>query len=193
METKEKIICAMTRLFSEKGYITSMSEVAKEVGIKVPSIYSHFESKDQIISLAVEKELESFHKYLISLKSNMENETTEEILEKIYFGIIGYYEDYKRLKINRNIDLIPDGLLYKKCNFLQKEYMKKYIRELSYIFERGYERKELKFGIDEGYHYLYLTMIQGILNGMITFDEESELRKKYQKKVWKTFWNAIKS
>ncbi|WP_042170335.1 TetR/AcrR family transcriptional regulator [Paenibacillus gorillae] len=47
--TSEKIIQAALTMFADSGYEgTSMSEIAKVVGIKTPSIYAHFKSKEQL-------------------------------------------------------------------------------------------------------------------------------------------------
>ena len=48
--TKERIIEAALELFSVKGYAgTSMDEIAQAVGIKAPSIYDHYKSKEAIL------------------------------------------------------------------------------------------------------------------------------------------------
>ncbi|MPM75802.1 hypothetical protein SDC9_122796 [bioreactor metagenome] len=57
MDKKEEILVTMTELFAQKGYNTSMSDISKKVGIKVQSIYSHYESKDQIVYLVLKKEI----------------------------------------------------------------------------------------------------------------------------------------
>lgn len=49
MSTKEEIIKAATRLFAEKGYEgMTMKEIANEVGIKPPSVYAFFKSKEDV-------------------------------------------------------------------------------------------------------------------------------------------------
>ena len=49
MNTKEKIYLNSLELFSTYGYSdVSMEKIAKEVGIKAPSIYKHFKSKKTI-------------------------------------------------------------------------------------------------------------------------------------------------
>ena len=54
--TKEKILFASIKLFSQIGYSeVSMRDIAKEVGIQVGSIYNHFKSKKEI--------LEAMYKY----------------------------------------------------------------------------------------------------------------------------------
>jgi AcrR family transcriptional regulator len=49
-DTKQKIILAAIELFSQNGYHeTSVRDIAKLVGIKDCSLYSHFTSKEQIL------------------------------------------------------------------------------------------------------------------------------------------------
>ncbi|MDO4554249.1 MAG: TetR/AcrR family transcriptional regulator [Lachnospiraceae bacterium] len=50
MTTKEKILIATLELATEKGLgNVSLSQIAKKVGIKKPSLYNHFSSKDALI------------------------------------------------------------------------------------------------------------------------------------------------
>jgi AcrR family transcriptional regulator len=51
LSTKEKILdCALT-LFSEQGYdAASVAQIAEAVGIKAPSLYKHFKSKQEIFT-----------------------------------------------------------------------------------------------------------------------------------------------
>lgn len=54
-ETKTRILTEALRLFSEKGYsATSVQEIAAAVGIKAPSLYNHFESKQKIFDSIVD-------------------------------------------------------------------------------------------------------------------------------------------
>ncbi|MCQ6561965.1 TetR/AcrR family transcriptional regulator [Paenibacillus mendelii] len=53
--TATKLKLAALTLFTESGYEgTSMSQIAKAVGIKTPSIYAHFESKEHLFLTLVE-------------------------------------------------------------------------------------------------------------------------------------------
>lgn len=51
LDTRQEILDAAAIEFSEKGYEgTSLRDIAKRVGIKPPSIYNHFKSKNEILS-----------------------------------------------------------------------------------------------------------------------------------------------
>jgi AcrR family transcriptional regulator len=57
-KTKEKrslIMETAKKLFAEKGAMVSMSEIAREVGIPVGSIYTYFESKQILIETIIEE------------------------------------------------------------------------------------------------------------------------------------------
>ena len=54
-DTKQKIILKALELFSERGYdAVSVGEIAAAVGIKAPSLYNHFASKQAIFDAIVE-------------------------------------------------------------------------------------------------------------------------------------------
>ena len=54
-DTKKRILDKALELFSAKGYDSvSVGEIAKAVGIKAPSLYNHFPSKQAIFDTIVE-------------------------------------------------------------------------------------------------------------------------------------------
>ncbi len=54
-KTKEKILKASLKLFSEKGYRpTTVRNIAAAVGIKQSALYNHFKNKDEILSTLVD-------------------------------------------------------------------------------------------------------------------------------------------
>lgn len=60
-QTRERILAAALPLFYDKGYRgTSLSAIAKEVGISAPALYWHFSSKRDICFAAVHDELRRF-------------------------------------------------------------------------------------------------------------------------------------
>jgi AcrR family transcriptional regulator len=56
--TAERILDAAEELFAERGYAgTSLRDVATAVGIRIPSLYNHFESKEAIYGAVLERDL----------------------------------------------------------------------------------------------------------------------------------------
>ena len=95
MTRKEEIIYATLELAAESGMKgVSMSQIAEKVGIKAPSLYNHFKSKDEII-----KAMYSFLRNQAQAGSNggtpdfskLADKSTEEILlgsVSAYMGIV---------------------------------------------------------------------------------------------------------
>ena len=56
MDTKQKILLEALRLFSQKGYdAVSVEQIASAVGIKAPSLYKHYKSKQDIFHAIFEQ------------------------------------------------------------------------------------------------------------------------------------------
>ena len=55
-ETKERILSAALELFAQSGYLgTSMSDIAKQLGITKAALYKHYASKQEILDRIVER------------------------------------------------------------------------------------------------------------------------------------------
>ena len=78
MSRKEEIIYATLELAAENGMKgVSMSQIADKVGIKAPSLYNHFKSKDEII-----KEMYEFLRGRAQSGSNSMPEDFSKLLDK---------------------------------------------------------------------------------------------------------------
>lgn len=67
--TKERIMLEALRLFSEKGYDSvKLSEISERIGIKTPSLYKHYESKQAIYDTLMEMSQQGFAAQMDKLK-----------------------------------------------------------------------------------------------------------------------------
>lgn len=72
--TKQEILRAALNLFSVQGYeATSISQIADAVGIRKASLYSHFESKQDILHTLLHDSLEQYNRHSIFTRADWNN------------------------------------------------------------------------------------------------------------------------
>ena len=121
MTRKEEIIYATLELAAENGMKgVSMSQIADKVGIKAPSLYNHFRSKDEII-----KEMyRSLREQALTGNgggepdySKLQDKSTEEILlgsVEAYMGIVSNKDMLRFFKVlysERSTDSIAASII----------------------------------------------------------------------------------
>lgn len=73
-DTKNKILNKALELFSDKGYDSvSVGEIAKAVGIKAPSLYNHYPSKQAIFDAIVEDTAAKYEKDTDKIDIHVQN------------------------------------------------------------------------------------------------------------------------
>jgi AcrR family transcriptional regulator len=182
METKIKIMNSTFELFAKKGVSFTLTEVAKEVGIKKASIYAHFESKENLLKVIIDKEIKEYF-----FEINQENND----LKKIFYGFLGYFN-------NSHIKL----LFWKRLLLLPPESI-----EYS-IIERVHQLSEDRFQIvknliiveaqkgniiedsEDTICFMFFSMIHGLLSSELIYHPYN-INEHYDK-IWNQFWTSIK-
>lgn len=78
MTTKQKILKEALDLFAEKGYnAVYVGEIAEAVGIKAPSLYKHYKSKQDIFNAILEEMKKSYDKQTQALNMDGSNAETD--------------------------------------------------------------------------------------------------------------------
>ena len=84
-DTKKLILEKALELFSSNGYDSvSVAEIAKAVGIKAPSLYNHYESKQAIFDAIVKDTAEQYDKYTSEVDVHVGN---AKIDKNVFAGI----------------------------------------------------------------------------------------------------------
>ncbi len=101
MSTKKRILDAALTLFSEKGYANVfVAEIADTVGIKAPSLYKHYKSKQDIFNAILDEMKSNYDKQAAMLNMNGNNaavdaevfsSVSENDLVKIGMGLFMYF------------------------------------------------------------------------------------------------------
>ena len=192
MDKKEKILEVTDALFADKGYNVSMSDIAKEVGIKVPSIYSHYSGKDEIILLVIEREINRFYSFLLEEMKNMKEVNCEEKLKKLYYLILNYYKQENRLRFWRGISLIQNTELKMQCGNLVREKEKEVSEKLHQIFTEGMKNNRIE-GIDaQSMVSFYFVLVRGVMDMMLVYQNVETDLDLFFDKIWREYWFAIK-
>jgi AcrR family transcriptional regulator len=67
---RQAILAAAKRLFAERGFHgASVSDIARETGLPVGSIYTYFENKDAVARIVIEEGWEGFYRELVETLS----------------------------------------------------------------------------------------------------------------------------
>ncbi len=100
--TKQKILDTALKLFSERGYdAVGVGEIAEEVGIKAPSLYNHYKSKQEIFDAIVEYVADKYEKdtdkidiHVQSVKTDVpifvkisEDDLVEKVRQMFYYSL----------------------------------------------------------------------------------------------------------
>jgi AcrR family transcriptional regulator len=93
---REEILEAARGLLSEKGYVAmSMDELAAQVGISKPTLYSHFTTKDDIVVETAVREMERF---IALIESDADGETPIQHLMMVMRKFIRLHAEKDRME-----------------------------------------------------------------------------------------------
>lgn len=146
--TKERILKEALALFAEKGFeAVSVACIAKAVGIKAPSLYKHYKSKQDILDSVLVKMEQRYKAQVSSMEMNGKEADKDA-------GLFSMMKEEQLLEMGKNL------FLY----FLHDEYVSKFRRML--IIEQFQSKRMseiyLEQYIDEPLSY------QGMMFGLLT-------------------------
>ena len=139
-ERKQEIIDGAIRLFAEKGYDkTSISDIAKSLGISQGLCYRYFESKEQIYDAAIEE-----YANLI-VGQNLKKHDSAKTIKELIYGITESIDNFTAVE-KENEDLYrffhsPNSKRMHNELFLQ--VIKKLLPHVTDILENEVQKGEI--------------------------------------------------
>jgi len=101
MNTKKRILDEALTLFAEKGYANVyVGQIAEAVGIKAPSLYKHYKSKQDIFNAILDEMKNSYDKQANALNmdgndvnadATIFSDVSEDDLVKMGMGLFSYF------------------------------------------------------------------------------------------------------
>lgn len=153
-DTKEKIIKKALELFAKDGYdAVSVGEIAKAVGIKAPSLYSHYPSKQAIFDAIVEDTASRYEKYTDEIDIHVQDakkdigvffKVTDEALIKKVRQIFLYSLRDETISRFRRMMTIEQFRTKELSAVYTERYVERMIRYHAAIFENLIAAGEIK-------------------------------------------------
>ncbi|MFT9498074.1 TetR/AcrR family transcriptional regulator [Anaerosolibacter sp.] len=194
--SKDAIKQTALKLFAKQGYeSTSMREIANEVGLKAPSIYAHFVSKEEIyIQLAEEssKEYTSVFIPFANCSFPIQSLDIGGILFHIFKDTIQFFlNDRDKGMLWLRIQIFPPRLMENSPQNHINLWEASFQNNCRSIFSKGISLGQIK---DMDLQLLtdsYRSFILGYMISLLSFNmisEESNLQE-----AWLIYWRGIAS
>lgn len=148
LTTKERILIESLDLFSKKGFdAVSVEEIAQAVGIKAPSLYKHYKSKQEIFDGIFVKMKAEYEEKTISLNMHFDNDTDDSL-------------KYQKLDVEKLITEVKSLIDYS----LENEFVSKFRRLMTI---EQYRSKEISKMYTERYVNRMLSYHEKIFSHLI--------------------------
>lgn len=191
MDKKQPILKAAFDIFCEKRYHLSVAELARAVNIKTPSLYSHFESKDEIIELVVSDEIKRYYRCLTEKMVEVKNRGCKEAMKSLYVYMIEYFSIDNRLRFWRAIPFIDNQELSSLAALLISDNDRIFKQQMQQCFLKGQSHGEIRPDVSPGALRLYFCMIQGVLDGMLLYPKEL-VSISSADELFEAYWDGIR-
>ncbi|NOU93876.1 TetR family transcriptional regulator [Paenibacillus sp. LMG 31456] len=189
--TAAAIKAAALNHFARNGYEgTPLSDIAKEVGIKTPSLYAHFRSKEELFMKLFEDVLLEQSCRTQQLIDSLNNYSVEQTLFRILQDSCDNY-----LLSEEKITFIKRVMLFPPA-FLQEQIHRKFLEtestltdSLQKIFTEGIRKGTIKEEPIEDLVASYLCLMDGSFLQLFYYGKEyfeSRLQS-----IWRIYWDGI--
>lgn len=176
--------------FSEKGYIASLSEIAKDSGIKKQTLYNYYENKDELFFEMIKIEAIQYFTEMQQQFMNLDTKDSKSRLEQIFKLLMNYFKDRNRYRFWRWLIVIDSEPLIAKCNELTNEYKKDFLAILKDTFSTGIKNGEIREQSIESLIDTFIVLVHGSLDAQVFYGNLIK-RESFVQNVWETFWNGI--
>lgn len=190
MATKDEIKGSAYYCFAHYGYEgTTMQDIAKAVGLKKQSLYSHFESKEELYLLVLQEQQLQIFAEMRQAYEQFKNESAEDLLKGLFGSIVSMFTDRERLLLWKRMFIYYGSGTNVLISDTTEWHFDKRLKDMLYKALNERYPALADYSAFESFFISYMLMIQGYLDWMITMGHD---RASWQA-VWMSFWNGVKS
>ncbi|PLR81123.1 TetR/AcrR family transcriptional regulator [Bacillus sp. V33-4] len=188
--TSNKLKAAALQLFAEKGYEgTALSEIARMVGIKTPSIYAHFPSKEDLFLSIYREHASSEMRTIENVLMEEKDKRTGEILKTIFNELTDLNAHKEEKLFFKRAVLLPPNHLKEKMKQEFVGFENKASERLTDFFKTAINAGEIVPLNPEDLVATFYCMLDGLLMESHYYDQDEY--EKRRNSIWTIFWQGI--
>lgn len=190
MVTNQDITESAFRLFANKGFHeTTTEDIAKSLGLKKQSLYSHFKSKNEIILAVLQEHSENIQKVIDEIIAEYSDHSIEILLKFIFVKLTIYLSQRDRLLFWKRIFYFDkNGEFSEILKNNNWQFDRKLHAELFGILSARYpqfnNREKMR-----SFFLSYMIIIHGYLDWMLIAGYADDTIES----TWDNFWQGVKS
>lgn len=189
---KELILEVAKKHFSEKGYNASLTDIAKDAGIRKATLYNYFQSKDDLFLEVILEETESYFESKKAEFASLTELSSEERLHKMFLSIVKYFSNREKFMFWRWMILIDSEEFKKNIRDRASVREKRFMLIIHNVLENGIKNNEIKELPVAALMKTYYALIHWAIDGVHLFDSIDQ-SKSYIDDIWYIFWQGIKN
>lgn len=178
-------------LFAAHGYeSTTMSQIANAVGIKKPTLYSYYESKEELFLSIFTEAADEYRQYIEQiLQEALQMESTKDQLYHVFRGYITYFAQSPELSAFWNRILIfPPASLKEKLFTQVSELETALYGQVAGIIQAGMDRGALRHSVVLDTLFSFYCLREGLLLAVLL---NPDLEPRKIEAVWENIWYGI--
>jgi AcrR family transcriptional regulator len=189
---KQKIMIEAFKLFSNEDYNSvSLAHIAEKVGIKKPSIYAHFSSKEELFLSLIDRELQRLYLFLDETFSNYKIYKVETMLYEFLKKCMEYAViNTSEIRFLSRILYSPPMNLADQVSIRTSFFNEKVHNLQLQLMKYGIENGEIKVQNMDTLLYSLICFIRGIF-AMVLVEQSFSLEK--FNFCWQVYWKGIKN
>ena len=190
MATKEEIKDSAYYCFAHYGYEgTTMKDIAKAVGLKKQSLYSHFGSKEELYLTILQEEQKQITAEMTAAYLQLKDKPVEALLLGFFESCISIFSVKERLLLWKRTFIYfgSDQKIFDKD--IPDWHFNNALRDVLYADLKSSYTALADVDAFKSFFISYMLMVQGYLDWMMVMGHD----KASLLKIWTNFWDGTKN
>jgi len=189
--THERLLQEAAALFARRGYSgTSMSDIAREVGVRKASLYNYYSSKADLLMDLLEQSLSSW-----SQACDQHSEGIDDIEGQLAAHLQSAV-DFSRahpqaMALIRLATAQVPGDLRRRVQSRCSDYEVKWRQEMTGLFQQAVDRGEVRSSDPAVLALFWSVFLDGILVNRVFATEKTESVVSSLQSLWEFFWRGV--